>query len=81
MIAPASTFGKNTLPRAAGLLGVEQISDVLKIHDPDTFDRSSLNWPVRLGKQHSLSCRPIYAGNAIATVKYNSPGTRVLTVR
>lgn len=41
LISAASTFGKNVMPRAAGLLGVEQISDVTKIIDPDTFERSA----------------------------------------
>lgn len=39
VLAPASTFGKDVLPRVAPLLDVSQVSDVLKIHAPDTFTR------------------------------------------
>lgn len=39
ILAPASTFGKNTLPRLAALLDVMQISDAMAIHGPDIFDR------------------------------------------
>jgi electron transfer flavoprotein alpha subunit len=61
-IAPATTTGKNVAPRVAALLDVMQISDVIGIDGPDTFQR------------------PIYAGNAIATVK-SSDAKKVLTVR
>ncbi|MBX9697657.1 MAG: FAD-binding protein, partial [Alphaproteobacteria bacterium] len=62
ILFPATTFGKNLAPRVAALLNVGQISDVLKILSPDTFER------------------PIYAGNAIATVQSKDP-IKVMTVR
>jgi electron transfer flavoprotein alpha subunit len=62
ILAPATTTGKNTLPRVAALLNVAQLSDVIKVESPDTF------------------VRPIYAGNAIATVK-TSDSVKVLTIR
>ncbi len=62
ILAPASTFGKNVMPRAAALLDTQQISDIIAVHDADTFDR------------------PIYAGNAIATVK-SSDTIKLITVR
>ena len=62
ILAPASTYGKNFLPRVAALLDVQQISDISGVIDADTFER------------------PVYAGNAIATVK-SSDAKKVITVR
>lgn len=62
ILAPATTFGKNFLPRVAAKLDVAQLSDVIEIISTDTFKR------------------PIYAGNAIATVKSLDP-IKVMTVR
>jgi electron transfer flavoprotein alpha subunit len=62
ILAPATSFGKNILPRAAGLCDVAQISDILDILSPDTF------------------IRPIYAGNAIATVQ-SKDKIKFITVR
>jgi electron transfer flavoprotein alpha subunit len=62
IIAPATTTGKNVMPRVAALLDVMQISDITKVVAPDTFER------------------PIYAGNAIQTVK-SSDAKKVVTVR
>jgi electron transfer flavoprotein alpha subunit len=62
IMAPATTFGKNIMPRVAAKLDTQQISDITAIHDADTFDR------------------PIYAGNAIATVK-SSDEKKIITVR
>ena len=62
IIAPATSNGKNTLPRVAALLDVAQISEIISVIDADTF------------------VRPIYAGNALATVK-SGDATKVITVR
>ena len=62
LVAPATTRGKNVLPRVAALLDVAQISDVMTVEGPDSFTR------------------PIYGGQAIATVK-SSDAKRVLTIR
>jgi electron transfer flavoprotein alpha subunit len=39
IIAPATASGKNVLPRVAALLDVMQISDIIKVISPDTFER------------------------------------------
>jgi len=62
VLAPATTFGKNVLPRVAALLDVAQISDIVAVESADTF------------------VRPIYAGNALATVKSADP-VKIVTVR
>ena len=62
ILAPATSFGKNILPRAAGLCDVAQISDITGIESADTF------------------VRPIYAGNAIATVQ-SKDAIKFITIR
>lgn len=62
ILAPATTFGKNLMPRVAALLDTQQISDIIEVIDGDTFKR------------------PIYGGQAIATVK-SSDDKKVITVR
>ena len=39
ILAPATTTGKNVMPRIAALLDVMQISDIVKVIAPDTFER------------------------------------------
>ena len=62
IFAPATTFGKNIMPRAAAILDVMQISDIVEVISSDTFKR------------------PIYAGNAFATVQSIDP-VKLITVR
>ena len=62
LVAPATSSGKNVMPRVAALLDVMQISDVIAVVSADTFKR------------------PIYAGNAIQTVK-SAEKKKVITVR
>ncbi len=62
VLAPATTTGKNLMPRVAALLDVQQISDISEVKSADTF------------------VRPIYAGNALATVK-SSDAIKVVTIR
>ena len=62
VLAPATTTGKNTLPRVAAVLDVAMLSDISGVVDDKTF------------------VRPIYAGNAMATVESSDP-IKVITVR
>ena len=39
ILAPATTYGKNFLPRVAAKLDVQQISDIISVEDADTFKR------------------------------------------
>lgn len=62
VFAPATSFGKNVLPRVAAKLDSAQVSDIISVESADTFTR------------------PIYAGNAIATVQSND-SIKVVTAR
>ena len=62
IVAAATGYGKNFMPRVAALLDVAQISDISDVASADTF------------------VRPIYAGNALATVQSKDP-IKVVTVR
>jgi electron transfer flavoprotein alpha subunit len=62
VLAPATSTGKDVMPRAAALLDAQQISDIVAVESADTF------------------VRPIYAGNALATVK-SADAIKVITVR
>ena len=62
VLAAATTFGKNVMPRASALLDKAQISEIVEVKSADTF------------------VRPIYAGNALATVQ-SSDSIKMITVR
>lgn len=62
VLAPATTSGKNFLPRVAALKDVAMLSDICGVVSADTF------------------VRPIYAGNALATVQ-TVDALKVITVR
>ena len=62
VLAPATSTGKDVMPRAAALADAQQISEVVAVESADTF------------------VRPIYAGNALATVK-SSDAVKFITVR
>ena len=62
VLAPATTYWKNILPRTSAMADMMMMSDVIQIHDADTYER------------------PIYAGNAIATLVNKEP-KKIMTIR
>ena len=62
ILGPATTFGKNILPRIAALLNVGMVSEITRVLSEDTY------------------IRPIYAGNALATVK-SLDAIKVISIR
>ena len=62
LLASATTYGKNLMPRVAAMLDMAQLSDITAVVASDTFER------------------PIYAGNAMATVQ-STDAIKVVTVR
>ncbi len=62
VLTPATTTGKDYMPRVAALLDVQQLSDIISVESADTFTH------------------PVYAGNAIETVKMND-AIKLITVR
>ncbi|MDH5352503.1 MAG: electron transfer flavoprotein subunit alpha/FixB family protein, partial [Betaproteobacteria bacterium] len=62
VLAPATSTGKDVMPRASALSDAQQISEIVAVESADTF------------------VRPIYAGNALATVK-SSDAIKFITVR
>jgi electron transfer flavoprotein alpha subunit len=62
VLATATTTAKDIMPRAAALLDVSQVSEIMQVISADTF------------------LRPIYAGNALETIKTND-AVKVITVR
>lgn len=63
VFGPSTTFGKDLMPHVAALLGVNQVSDIMKVEGSHTFKR------------------PVYAGNAVATVEAPDGSIVVATVR
>ncbi len=62
ILASATTYGKNFMPRVGAKLNVQPLSEIVSVESADTFKR------------------PVYAGNAIATVQSTDP-VKVITVR
>jgi len=62
LVFPATACGRDIAPRVAAKLDVVQVSDIIRVNAPDTFER------------------PIYAGNAVATVQ-TTDAKKVITVR
>ena len=62
VLAAATSFGKDVMPRVAAMLDMQQISEITAVESADTF------------------VRPIYAGNALETVK-STDKIKIVTVR
>jgi len=65
VLAPATSFGKNVMPRVAALLDVAQVSDIVKVESPDTFVR-----PIYAGS----ALATVQSGDVIKVVTVRSTG-------
>ena len=65
VLAPATSAGKNVLPRVAALLDVAQISEIVKVESPDTFVR-----PIYAGS----ALATVQSGDAIKVITVRSTG-------
>ncbi|HKB22690.1 MAG TPA: FAD-binding protein [Methyloceanibacter sp.] len=70
LLAPATTMGKNVLPRVAALLDVAQISDIIEVKSPTTFVR-----PVYAGNAlETVETRDKIVVSTIRTTAFASTG-------
>jgi electron transfer flavoprotein alpha subunit len=70
LLAPATTMGKNVLPRIAALLDVAQISDIIEVKSPTTFVR-----PVYAGNAlETVETRDKIVVSTIRTTAFASTG-------
>ena len=79
ILAPATTFGKNLLPRISAKLDTQQISDIISIESEDTFKRPiyagsciatvKSNDPVKLITVRSTAFDPVLADNSDVPVE------------
>ena len=79
ILAPATTFGKNLLPRISAKLDTQQISDIISVESEDTFKRPiyagsciatvKSNDPVKLITVRSTAFDPVLADNSDVPVE------------
>jgi electron transfer flavoprotein alpha subunit len=65
ILAPATAYGKNILPRVAAKLDVAQISEITKVDAPDTFER-----PIYAGNAIAI----VQSGDKVKVITVRSTG-------
>ena len=95
VLGTSTKFGSTVIPRAAALLDVSPITDILEIHDESKCNYTSELYHTHIYIHHSFTqsffinivsldtfVRPMYAGNVMGKVSIKDPTKRkVLSVR